>query len=309
MKRWLTWTLLALASLLILLVLLVLWLGLTRSGLDFALGRTSALLQQKFTWERAEGSLLRGMTLHGVRYADPEIGDYRVAMIAVAPRSRRLLGGGLHLTDVEIRDVDLTLGPPGERPASDEPFRMPELRAPLPIRVDRLQVTGFALHDHQRTPLLLLDRIEGHSAHWTGTRIGIDPLTLAGPDGHLRLQADLDTGRDWAGQAEAGFRWLVPGQASHIGGTLALTGPLDTPISRCSWPSHHRRIPAGPATDGSQAAWQLQLQSDGLTRRPHCRTPLRHLDVDLQADGHADRPPGARLPASCTGASPDGYQC
>lgn len=312
MKRWLTWTLLALASLLILLVLLVLWLGLTRSGLDFALGRTSALLQQKFTWERAEGSLLRGMTLHGVRYADPEIGDYRVAMIAVAPRSRRLLGGGLHLTGVEIRGVDLTLGPPGERPASDEPFRMPELRAPLPIRVDRLQVTGFALRDHQRTPLLLLDRIEGHGAHWTGTRIGIDPLTLAGPDGHLRLQADLDTGRDWAGQAEAGFRWLVPGQASHIGGTLALTGPLDSADIQMQLaepsPAHAR---LGLQLDGSQAAWQLQLQSDGFDLAGLISDPpLRHLDVDLQADGHADLDqPGGQAAGQLHGRlGLDGYQ-
>lgn len=324
MRRWLKWTLLALAAVLALVLMLVLWLGLTRSGLDFALGRTSALLQQKFTWERAEGSLLGGMRLYGVRYADPEVGDYRVAAIAIAPRSRRLLTGGLHLTGVEIQGVDLTLGPPGEREASGEPFRMPELRAPLPIRVDRLQVVDFALHDHERTPLLVLDRIEG-SAQWSGTRLQVQPLALTGPDGQLQLHADLDTGADWAGDANTDFRWRLPMPADPAGevsgppaqqiwlaGAATLAGPLADAHLQLDL---HEPSPAQARLDlqldGGQAGWQLHLHSDGIDLADLlAQPPAQQVTLDLQADGHADLDaPGGDARARLQGhVGIDGYQ-
>lgn len=292
MRRWLKWTLLALAAVLALLLVLVLWLGLTRSGLDFALGRTSALLQQKFTWERAEGSLLGGMRLYGVRYADPEIGDYRVAAIAVAPRSRRLLTGGLHLTGVDIQGVDLTLGPPVDRPASDEPFRMPELRAPLPIRVDRLQVVDFALHDHERTPLLVLDRIDG-AAQWSGSRLQVQPLTLTGPDGQLQLQANLDTGADWVGDADAQFRWRLPGEADQdlwLGGAATLAGPLrDANLQLDLHEPGPAQVRLDLQLDGGQAGWQAQVRSDGFDLATVlAEPPVQQLVLDLESEGRAD---------------------
>lgn len=290
MKRWLKWTLLGLLAVLVIALLMALWITTTTSGLRFTLARAAGFVDNKLTIGHAEGSLLGGMQLRDVIYSDPEAGTYRIADIAIAPRSRALLSGELHLTGLTVRGVDATLPPPTETPPSDEPFALPELRAPLSMRIDELLVENVTVQQHDATPVIILDRITG-TARWAGTELAIERFDVDAPDGELRLQADLDTGNDWSGTAGADFRWRLPDQPEALAGRIDLRGPQSTPSLRLDL-----REPSPALVDldwqgqGDAATWTLRANSPGIAlARLLEAPPLQTVAFDLSGTGGIDR--------------------
>jgi translocation and assembly module TamB len=287
-RRWLRWTLLGMAALLLGVVVLAIWLAGTGSGLRFALNRAVVMLDDRFSYESAEGSLLGGMRLTNVHYGDEAIGDYRVASIEIAPRSRRLLGGELHLTGVTLRDVRVVLPPPSGEPTppSDEPFQLPVVVAPIGMRIDALAVEGVDVRQHDGTQVIVLDRIDG-AATWAGTRIDVQRLDVDAPDGELRLVADIDTGADWAGDAGLDFRWQLPDMPQPFAGRLDLHGPQSDATANIALtqPSPAQLDLRWLAGDGTPE-WQLAARSEafalaGVMVEP----PFETVALDLQGTG------------------------
>lgn len=262
-RRWLKWLLVGLAALLLALLLLVAWLGGTGSGLRFALGRAVIALDDKFSYASAEGSLFGGMRLRDVVYEDPALGRYSIALVEIAPRSRRLLGGELHLTGLRLDRVEAILPPPDpDAPAASEPFVLPEIRLPLDVRIDALQVDGVDVRGHDGVAVLRLDRIEG-AGHWRGAEFALDRLQVLAPEGELTLTAQVDTANDWQGEVSADVRGQLPDQPQPLAGRLLLRGPQSQPSLELdlSEPSP-ARIELDWAGTGSDARWQLRADSE-----------------------------------------------
>ncbi len=292
MKRWLKWTLLGLLAVLVIALLMALWVTTTTSGLRFTLARAAGFVDNKLSIGSAEGSLLGGMQLRDVVYSDPAAGTYRIADIAIAPRSRALLSGELHLTGLTARGIEATLPPPTETPPSEEPFALPELQAPLSMRIDELLVENVVIQQHDATPVIALDRVAG-TARWSGTKLEIERLDVDAPDGEIRLQADLDTGDDWSGTAGADFRWRLPEQPQPLAGRVDLRGPQSTPSLHLDL-----REPSPALVDldwqgqGENARWTLDARSPGIDlAQLLTEPPLQRVAFELSGTGgidHAD---------------------
>lgn len=286
MRRWLKWLSLTLAIVLVLAVSIVAWLGGSESGLRFALNQARGLLGDKLSVGSVEGTLFGGMRLRDVRYYDADVGDYRLGLIEIAPRSRHLLSGELYLTGVSARDVDITLAPPlTNEPPRDEPFRLPVLNAPLAMRIESLDVQGLDIRQHDGTPVLRIDTVAGR-ARWSGAELVVDRLDVGVPEGELGLTARIDTGADWAGEADVAFNIRTGDQPATLVGQVRLQGPQDMPSIRLSLsqPSAATLDLDWPA--GTSSRWHLLARSDafdlaGLMTEP----PVRRLAFSVEGEG------------------------
>lgn len=284
-RRWLRRTVIGLAAVLLVLVLLVAWLGGTGSGLRFVLGRSAILLDDNLRWQQAQGSLLGGLRLEGVEYEDPAVGRLQAEVLEISPRSRRLLGGELHLTGVTLQGVRVRLPAPGQPPAeTDTPFELPAIALPVALRVDALRVDDVRVEDAAGEPVLVLDEVTG-GLRWRGARVEVEALQVRAPEGELRLDADLDTAADWAGEARLAGSWQVEGMAAPVRADVVVHGPqsapaLDLALHQPGPATLHLRRPAGAGS----AAWLLEARSDGIDL------------ADLLAD-----PPLARVAFALTG--------
>ncbi|MBX3727219.1 MAG: translocation/assembly module TamB domain-containing protein [Xanthomonadales bacterium] len=264
-RRWLRRIVLGLAVVLLALVLLVAWLGGTGSGLRFVLGRTAILLDDNLRWQRAQGSLLGGLRLEGVDYEDPAVGRIQADVLEISPRSRRLLGGELHLTGVTVEGVRVRLPAPAQPPAqAAAPFELPAIALPVALRIDALRVDGVRVEDAAGETLLVLDEVTG-GLRWRGARVEVDALQVRAPEGELRLDADVDTAADWTGEARLAGSWQIDGMAAPVRADLRVRGPQSTPALDLAL---HQPGPATlrlsrPAGAGS-AAWLLEARSDGI---------------------------------------------
>jgi translocation and assembly module TamB len=288
-RRWLKSLLIGLAALLLALLLAVAWLGGTGSGLRFALGRAVVALDDKLSYASAEGSLFGGMRLRDVVYEDPAIGRYTVALVEIAPRSRRLLGGELHLTGLRLDQVEATLPPPDpDAPASTEPFALPEIRLPINVRIDELLVTGVDVRADDGATIRRIDRIEG-AGHWRGAAFALERFKVLAPEGELALTAQVDTGADWAGEASVDLRGQLPGQPQPIAGRLQVSGPQARPsfVLEVVEPSP-ARIELDWAGTGGDARWQLRADSEDFDLAALLAEPPVQR-VGFALEGHGDR--------------------
>lgn len=289
-RRWLKRLLLGMALVVVALAAVAFWLLGTGGGLRLALDRTSILLDGRFGYESARGSLLGGMHLRGLHYIDDEGIQLRIDTVEIAPRSRHLLGGSLHLTAVSAQGVELVLPPASEDEdvALQEGFELelPELRAPLAIHLHQLTVREAVVLDSERVQVLQIDRIEGR-ASWRGSEIDLAQLDVDTPDGELRVTARIDTGADWDGLAGVHFRWQVPDSENWVSGELDLHGPQSQPSLRLnlSEPSMARiEVDGGPVL--GEHDWRLTIRTErfdlaALLDEP----PVRLLDLHLDGEG------------------------
>lgn len=288
-RRWLKRSLIAIGVLLVVLVLAIAWLVGTGSGLRFALGRAVVVLDDKLTYASAEGSLFGGMQLRDVRYHDPAIGDYRIAQLDIAPRSRQLLSGELHLTGLTLRDVRVVLPPPVDTPPSDEPFELPAVVAPISMRIDALVVEGVDVRQHDDVPVIALDRIDG-AATWRGTVFTVDRLDVDAPEGTIRATAAIDTGADWVGDAGVDFRWQLPDQPAPFAGRVDVSGPQSRPSLKLDLAEPSPALIDFAWTRETGAPqWQLAARSDafalaGVMAEP----PVQIVAFDLTGTGTPD---------------------
>lgn len=287
-RRWLKWLLIGLATLIVLLAVVLFWLLGTGSGLRLALDRTASALDGRFGYESAQGSLLGGMHLHGLYYIDDEGLQVRVDQVEIAPRSRHLLSGTLHLTAVNAQGVEVVLAPTSDVEAepAQEHFQLPELHAPLAIHLEQFALRDVVILDAERIELLRIDRIEGRG-RWQGSEIDLPQLDIDAPDGQLRVTARTDTGADWAGQAGLNFRWQIPQREQVLAGEIDLHGPQSRPSLRLnlSEPS-----PARIELDGlplvTKRDWQLAVRAEGFDLAAVLdEPPVQRLDVTLDGTG------------------------
>lgn len=286
MRRGVRYALWGLASLLVLVVLVVAWLGGSQSGLRFALGQVRGLLSDRLDVGSAEGSLLGGMRLRDIRYYDPLVGDYRLALVEVAPRSRRLFSGELFLAGVTVEGVDITLAPPSDdTPAADDPFRLPPLHAPLAMQVESLEVRNVAVRQHDGTPVVVIESIDG-AARWAGARLAVQQFDVRLQEGELGMTADIDTAADWAGDARVAFNLQWPDQPEPLAGVAQLQGPQDTPTIHLALaqPSAATLDLDWPA--GLESRWRLSARSDGFDLdRLLADAPFRRIALSIEGEG------------------------
>nr|WP_272890722.1 translocation/assembly module TamB domain-containing protein [Stutzerimonas sp. S1] len=216
-------------------------------------------------------------------------GEQRVELLA--PRFAWSPGCLLRLTlcidELVAEDVQLHF-PPGAEATDSAPFSLPDIRLPLALRVERIELGRVRLNDVEQVQGLQL------RADWRGEGLDIQALHLRRADGELQLRGRLQPSGAWplalVGEAQLG---LIEGRpwtlALRLDGELrdrlALTvdsrGYLDGTLSGYLQPLAEHL----PAT--------LRLQAEGFRATPELPDSLRLDAVELTASG--DLQDGYRL--------------
>jgi translocation and assembly module TamB len=222
----------ALLALLLLLALGLWWLLGSHAGLEFALARASGFTDGALSVRQANGRLAGPMELKGLRYADGNGLDVRVARAKLDLRLWPLLGKHLHVDMLDVQGVDVALPPP----APGEPESGPlSLEPPLAIQLDQAHVGNLVIRQSGQ-PLFTADTID-LAGRWDDQGAAIRTLRLRSPQGHADVQGTVALGDSYRGDGQADFAWTVAdttyaGQLqarsddTHARLALALTRPM-----------------------------------------------------------------------------------
>ncbi|ALS99569.1 translocation/assembly module TamB domain-containing protein [Lacimicrobium alkaliphilum] len=148
-KRLLRWILLILAGLLLIVLIATAWLGATQNGSQWLLLQATQQ-QPALSYQSVSGSLLRGLSLSGVRYQDDSL-ELSAAELRLDISARALFLPRLHIQDLSARQVSITLAEP--KPADNSGTAVPftgteKITLPdwLPsVRLARLQLDDISL--------------------------------------------------------------------------------------------------------------------------------------------------------------------
>jgi len=233
-RHWLRWALLSLLGLLLLVLFFIGWLLGTASGLRFALARAEAFTHGALTVQSAQGRLVGPLDLAGVRYADGEGLDVKVAKAHLDFRVPPLLRKRVHVLDLNVDGVDVALPKSNpEQPPSQSSFSW---QPPLDMVLDRAHA-GEVHITQDGQPLFVSNSLD-LAGSWTTSRgIELRQLALRAPDGHADLSGTLVVAGNYRGDSKADFSWKLndteyagqleahgDGKLAHL--DLQLTQPL-----------------------------------------------------------------------------------
>ncbi len=210
-RRWPRRLGLALLFVLMLLGSAVGWLLGTGSGLRFALSQARSATAGALTVQHSQGRLIGPLHLRGVRYRNSSGLDLRIAELRLNLAFWPLLRQRLHVLDLQLDGVDVTLPPTA--PTTSGNSAGLSLTPPLDLLLDHVQIGQIAIaRDGQR---LFASRQLLLAGAWTTNGIVVRQLKLQATDGHAALAGRLQLGstpaNDYRGDGRASFSWKLDG--------------------------------------------------------------------------------------------------
>lgn len=280
MKTWLKRIALAFGILLLVLVAALWWLLGSVSGLRFALARAQGATNGALTVQHAEGRLAGPLRLQGVRYADDQGLEAKVADIALDLRVWPLLRKRAHVLYLKVEGVDVALPKPKPEPTSSQSSF--SLQPPLDIVLDNVHV-GTVRITQDGAPLFQSNRLD-LAGQWTGKGIELRKLSLLAPDGHADLNGALVIEAGEKGDGSAGFAWKVAGvdyagtveahgDGKRVKADLKLTQPTAVQLTL-------------DAAQSGDYAWNARLDAPRFDPKPLLgESSLTALGLALQGNG------------------------
>lgn len=246
-KLWI-WLPLNIAALLFLIGGLLAWLLATESGLKFALTQAKNQLPDALQVKAAQGSLLGGMTLQGVRWQQDGM-SVTADEIALEIRPWALFTGTAHLDHLRVQTLAITIPPSqDEKPETETqsgPLNLPDIALPIQVRVDELSLKAVSFNQADQ-------------------QYRLDELYLAlGATDHLQIDRFF---------IQLPQQDPLPPLRMNLSGTLGFTAPHPVALS-LGWASH-----VDPVGDLSG-----QLDVTGTTEQLVIKHNLQPFDLQLAA--------------------------
>jgi len=209
------------------------WLMRTSAGAEFLLQRATAMMTA-LRWERLEGDLRQGITLHGVELEETGL-RASLTRAQLALRVSWLPRPEVDIVWLRFFDGELQIAASEETAPGPGAFTLPDLSSPLAVQLRELQVRNLAVHlPNREADPLQIERLD--LAARFHRDLELQSLDLAMPDleatvsgvwslsqpfdGNLRLDADL-VRPDLQQRIEA----RIAGDPDGLGIDLALRGP------------------------------------------------------------------------------------
>ncbi|NII74259.1 translocation and assembly module TamB [Dyella sp. SG562] len=207
MAKWLKRIGIFLGIVVLLLAVALWWLLGSASGLRFALARAQAFTDGALTVQQADGHLAGPLQLKGLRYADGQGMEVKVASATLDLRLWPLLRKRAHVLNLDADGIEVALPKPKEEEKPGESSF--SLKPPLDIVLDRVHV-GAVRIAQAGEPLFVSNRLD-LAGQWTSAGIELHQLNLLAPDGHADLNGKLVIAAGEQGDGAAGFAWKVAG--------------------------------------------------------------------------------------------------
>ncbi|MFC5743794.1 translocation/assembly module TamB domain-containing protein [Dyella tabacisoli] len=280
MKTWLKRAALAVSALVLLVVVALSWLLGTGSGLRFALARAQSATHGALSVQHAEGRLIGPLQLTGLRYADGQGLDVKLASAQLDLRVVPLLRKRLHIVDLQVDGIDVALPKPApNQPPSESSF---SLKPPMDFVLDRAHVGKVRIAEEGK-PLFVSDSLD-LAGQWTAKGLELKKLVLRAPAGHADLDGTLAIGADEQGDGAAGFAWTVAdveyagnieahGDGKQVKVDLKLTQPMAAQLDLT-------------VAQSGDYAWTAKLDAPSFNPKPLLgSSSLTALAFDLQGNG------------------------
>ena len=217
--------------------MLVIFCLLTAAGLFYLLDSEKGLLHlagtieklsgRVISIEKVDGRLLSSWRLEKLKIATP-IADITCGSLTLDWQAGRLLDGTLHIAGIRLKDVEVALKEVDKAAAPKaavEAFSLPQELLPLPLLINRLDVTGLKI--------LLADGSLLTDIHQLGLQFSGDRRRLEIRDGllvadryGLNLHGFVQTDGRWSADLMGAWR-INPPEYAEMGGTFSIRGPLE----------------------------------------------------------------------------------
>ncbi|OMH26266.1 translocation/assembly module TamB domain-containing protein [Motiliproteus sp. MSK22-1] len=223
----------------------------TENGLQQLLTQSQRWLPGKLQIDRMEGSLLDTLSLQGVSYQHQDL-NIELDKLFLDWEPLAVLSGALHIRTLEIAEpqVELISTPPATTDKPLFPILMPEIRLPVKLKIDDLQLSNLQLQHQMTDPsanqpainsppsTLIIDkaRLQIHSEQQT---LVLDHLHLIAPQGEARISGQLTPAGDYPLQLNTQWKAVLPNQPPLSGEgqvfgdlrSLKLVQKLSGPVS------------------------------------------------------------------------------
>jgi translocation and assembly module TamB len=293
-------------GLMLLVLVFAWWLLGTIGGRDFLLAQIVARLPPDATlaWERADGPAAGPLVLHGVRFTIPRQRDpdceptvaapcatglivFTARRVALDAAIGRMAGRTLWLDTLDVVDARLDL------PETHKPFELPrwpdvlpDIRPPLPLRVDAVEVSGLAV-TREGVPVVDIARLRG-GLRATSGRLQLDEVAVHSDRGYFALDGVYVPRDDYRTDLTIGA--VLAARAGRTPARLGLVARGDLSDMRVALAGNAPgQLRASLRLEGrEQPRWHLRAGSEaldiGLLTDPRA-APGEPLRFDLTADG------------------------
>lgn len=168
------------------------------------------------TLGNVQGTVGGGLTLDNLRYANSRI-EVGIQRLHLSAALRALLRGKISVLTLTADGIRITPNPNAPvRPTA--PFSVPELAAPLPLRIEQLRINDALWTPLPELPVQNL----GATIEWRGTQLELTGVRATTPTIQATLEASLDTHGDVALTSQ--LDWSYPEPA--LRGQLLARGSL-----------------------------------------------------------------------------------
>lgn len=228
------------AIVLLLLVLAAGTLGIavsTEAGLKAMVALAQKVMPGQLSYERLEGRLLGPLTLEQFRYRDGEM-EVAVGRASLDWQPAELLRARFHLSRLHAEAIEVRLPPPAPEPEAPEgPITLPEVRLPLRVEIDDVDVQDIRIYPHGEQQPIVVDRVTLTTDSRDDT-IVVKRLEVRAPQGRAKLVGDFEPVGRYPLHAELVWS-LQHAEYGEVSGHGTLSGDLER--------LHLTHIVTGPA--------------------------------------------------------------
>ncbi|MGF1644306.1 MAG: translocation/assembly module TamB domain-containing protein [Thiotrichales bacterium] len=219
--RFLGW---ALVALLLVMVGATGYFAATDSGLQRLLALGQRFAPGELRWDEAHGRLLGPLWLRNLSYRQPDGLAITLGHLALRWQPSALGTRTLRVEQLHLRDLDIQLPPPGPEPAAREPLRLPNLRLPLGVELQNIDIENVRIHPHGASSPVVVEQLRLNAAGEDAT-LKIVEFQLRAPTLEVNLNGTLQPIGDYPLELELDWQYAHP-EFGPFAGNAAAKGDL-----------------------------------------------------------------------------------
>ena len=204
----------------------------TEAGLRLALQVGTRLAPGELTVDSVSGRLVGPLEIRGLAYRDPAV-SLELGRVALDWRPVELFAARLRVVALELEGIRVVPGATAAEPPPEpsEPLALAELRLPLEVVLERIEVRDARLEQPGVPPLdhaLLQARVDAK-----GGTVDVRALTLTSGDANVEARGRVGEALDLAWSVRApNLAQLLPGGRGSLVGEGQVSGTVTSPQVR-----------------------------------------------------------------------------